>query len=656
VLVRATYWVLASISLYGGASAADEATNEAERGVNRFVHVEISPNGRLIASVEGDTFSGAFSPARRDLIIRKASGSGDPIKVALPCGQVPQCWPESPAWAPDSGHLTFALRAPGGHAYALYTIAGDGSHLEKIFDFNGTLTGIHYVSEQRIAVLATENAVKEVGATEAGAAIVGDLEEVPEQRIAVVEGRTLRWVSPPDLFVYEYAWTPGGNRFVGTAAPGDGDANWWTAKLYEFTSGHASGRVLYAPANVSQQIAMPAISRDGTTLAFIAGLMSDQVSTGGDVFTMPLDGGPAANLTPSMHSTAQSINWGCDGHLIVRLLAFDKTQYVDLGDGKRAKEPRVLWNTPESVPFFAGGTWLACPSGSAAMEHESFNSPPEIQVGTMGHWHDLTSTNAGSTKTYTVKNLSWKSDGFDIQGWLLLPAQSSAKRPMVTLVHGGPASSIDPYYFGAGVVAELLSRGYAVLYPNPRGSFGQGEAFTLANVRDWGYGDFRDIMTGIDTAIRLESIDPGRLGITGRSYGGYMTMWAVTQTHRFKAAVAGAGVSNWMSYYGQSGIAACVPPYLIKSPYEDPAAYLRSSPISFITNVKTPTLEFVGERDIETPVPQTLEFWHALRELNVPTSIMIYPGDGHQLQDPDHVRDAVKRTVAWFDRYLTPKN
>jgi dipeptidyl aminopeptidase/acylaminoacyl peptidase len=241
-----------------------------------------------------------------------------------------------------------------------------------------------------------------------------------------------------------------------------------------------------------------------------------------------------------------------------------------------------------------------------------------------------------------------------VQGWLLLPdtAKAGASLPMVTEVHGGPAWAHQPKFIGDGLIRKLLLRGYAVFLPNPRGSFGQGEAFTLANVKDFGYGDLRDIMSGITATEKATPIDEHRLGIMGWSYGGFMTMWAVTQTNRFHAAVAGAGIANWQSYYGENGIDAWMIPYFGKSVYDDPAVYAKSSPITFIRNVRTPTLEVVGERDIECPAPQTEEFWHALDTLGVPTQSVIYPGEGHGMRDPAHLEDFETRSVAWFDRYL----
>lgn len=223
---------------------------------------------------------------------------------------------------------------------------------------------------------------------------------------------------------------------------------------------------------------------------------------------------------------------------------------------------------------------------------------------------------------------------------------------MVTNVHGGPAAAAIPGFSGPGVQSELLERGWAVFRPNPRGSFGQGERFAAANVRDLGYGDLRDILAGIDAAEHQAPIDDARLALEGGSYGGFMTMFAITQTNRFKAAVAAAGISNWESYYGENGIDGWLLPYFGASVYDDPAVYARSSAINFIHNAHTPTFAYVGERDIECPASQTVEFWHAMKAFGVPTSIMIYPGEGHGLRDPTHAEDAMQRTLRWLEKYL----
>jgi dipeptidyl aminopeptidase/acylaminoacyl peptidase len=645
--------LVAAVAVLGiGLAVGCAAHAQTERLVHRYLDVEISLNGELVASVEGDSSKSGGAPTVRDLLIRRVSG-GTAITIPMPCGRVPECWPDSPTWSADGKHLAFALRTPGSHARSLYAVSADGSGLAKLLDFGGTIVRLRYLPDGRLAMLAIQNATKEVGATQAGAAIAGDLDAPPpEQRIAVLEQGALRWVSPPDLFVYEYDWRAGGKGFIGTAAPGDGDNNWWTAKLYAFPESGTAARVIYTPADARQQLAMPKVSRDGSMVAFIAGIMSDFGSTGGDVYTLAIDGGAATNLTPDMHASATAISWRCDGHLQAELLAGDKTQFADLGSGLTLKPARILWSGEESFGDRAGGISTACPSGLTADAHESFTAAPEIEVGAIGHWRNLTAVNAGLSLPARVQSVWWKNDGFDIQGWLLLPLHADGEIPMITQVHGGPAAAVTPGFPGPGLVTALLEHGYALFRPNPRGSYGQGERFTQANVRDFGHGDLRDILSGIDAAAKVAPIDTARLGLTGGSYGGFMSMWAVTQTDRFKAAVAAAGISDWLSYYGENGIDAWMIPYFGKSAYDDPAVYGASSAINYMHNVKTPTFAYVGEHDIECPAPQTQEFWHAMKAMNVPTSIMIYPGEGHGLRDPAHLADAEQRTLAWFDTYL----
>lgn len=452
--------LVAAIALLGiGLGVGWAAQAAPERLVHRYLNVEISPNGELIASVEGDSSKSGGAPTVRDLVIRHASG-GAAITIPMPCGRVPQCWPDSPTWSPDGKRLSFALRTPGSHARSLYAAGADGSGLAKLLDFSGTIVHLRSLPDGRLAMLAIQNAVKEVGATQAGAAIAGDLDAPPpEQRIAVLEHGALRWISPPDLFVYEYDWRAGGEEFVGTAAPGDGDNNWWTAKLYAFPESGSGARVIYTPADARQQLAMPKVSRDGSLVAFIAGIMSDFGSTGGDVFTLAIDGGTATNLTPDMHASATAVSWGCDGHLQAELLAGDKTQFADLGKGQKSAPPKITWSGEESFGDRASGISTACPSGLTADAHESFTAAPEIEVGMIGHWRNLTAVNAGLSLPARVQSVWWKNDGFDVQGWLLLPLHANGKIPMITQVHGGPAAAVTPGFSGPGSSALCSSMG-----------------------------------------------------------------------------------------------------------------------------------------------------------------------------------------------------
>ncbi len=624
--------------------------------MHNFGEVTLSPQGTFVASVESDDPQVDGTPVQRKLVIRSVHG-GVAHVVALPCGANPECVPSQPVWAPSGDRLVFIVHAPKATTRQLYETDPAGSLPRKILDFTGVLNAPRFSPDgTSLAVLATAGAHKEIGATSAGAAIVGEIGANPdEQRIALVQpGGTLHFASPPDLFVYEYDWTKAG--FVGTAAPGNGDNNWWIAKLYTFDPATARAEVVYTPSSPQQQLADPRVAPDGTTVAFIGGIMSDFGSTGGDVFTLRLDhpGVSARDITPGYPASATSLVWGCDANT----LYFSQLHGADTGvaefDAPFAGTPKILWSAPQSIDAAAAHFSLACASGTAALVHQDFEHPPEIAAGPLGAWTDITHDNDGLPANTHAQSVSWKNGNDDVQGWLLAPLhlEAGTKHPLVLSVHGGPSAASTPRYVGRGLTRDMLARGYYLFLPNPRGSFGQGEAFTLGNVKDFGYGDLQDDLKGIDAAEKLAPIDDARLGITGYSYGGYMTMWAITQTNRFKAAVAGAGVSDWESYYGENGIDEWMIPFFGASVYDDPAIYRKSSPIEFIKNVKTPTFIFVGERDVECPMPQSQEYWHALETLGVPTSFVVYEGEGHGLRGPAHRADSSKRTLAWFDRYL----
>jgi dipeptidyl aminopeptidase/acylaminoacyl peptidase len=555
--------------------ALTPCSHAAARSLHRVLEIAISPDGRHVASVEGDASPWGGEPVVRALVIRASDGSGA-ATVQLPCGGVRECWPSSPAWSADGRTLVFALRTPGSHARSLYSVSADANQVTRLLAFDGTLGNLRFGHDGKLAMLAVAGANKEVGATQAGSPVTGDLTgSLPEQRIAILEKGHLHWASPPALFVYGYDWLPDGRGFVGTAAPGSGDNNWWVAKLYRFDAGSGAAQVILTPPDPRHQIADPVVSKKGT-VAFISGLMSDEGSTGGDIFTVSASGGTAVDITPGMHASARSLAWGCDGHLHAELLAGATTEVVAFDDVAKPAAPDVLWRGDETLIGRNGGVSLGCPSSMTATVHQTFTAPPEIEVGPMAHWHDLTHSNASLTMPLSARSVTWRSGGFNVQGWLLLPLNAGRKLPLITIVHGGPAAAAIPYFYGAGTDRALLEHGYALFLPNPRGSFGQGEAFTAANVRDLGHGDLRDVLAGIDAVERQAPIDSERLGIMGGSYGGFMTMWAVTQTHRFKAGVAAAGISDWLSYYGENGIDEWMIPYFGASVYDDPKVYARS--------------------------------------------------------------------------------
>jgi dipeptidyl aminopeptidase/acylaminoacyl peptidase len=625
--------------------------------------VAISPDGKNVAWVQ----STAATTSKETYVIA-TSGKRTPTKVHLnpptdvSVADAARGSDFDPAWSPDSKWLAFFSTAgmPRRDQRQLWIASADGSHAALTTVLNGYAARPRWSHNgKQIAFLYIEGAGGG-GPLMAASTTTGVIDTaIHNQRIAVLDvaGGQLSQISPENLHVYDYDWSPDGKTFVATAAPGPGDNNWWIAQIYTLDVANGNASSVYKP---SLQVAVPRWSPDGKSIAFIEGLMSDEGFHGGDLFTISASGADVQNRTNGRKSSVSSLFW----------LTPDRILFTEIVGGGGAiseltlanNSVRTIWKGAEALHAFGNFPDFAVSKDGkfTAAERSTFETAPEIWVGPMGEWRALTNSNSPLSATWgKAESIEWTNEDFNIQGWLLTPSkvEPGKKYPMVVLIHGGPSSAVTPDWpagFGMSraIIAALSSRGYYVLMPNPRGSYGQGEAFTRANVKDFGHGDLRDILTGVDAAIKKYPIDPARLGVAGWSYGGYMTMWTVTQTNRFHAAVAGAGIANWQSYYGQNLIDQWMIPFFGASVYDDPVVYEKSSPIRFIRSVKTPTLVVVGERDAECPASQSYEFWHALKTLGVPTQLIIYPGEGHLFIKPEHQADRLDQTIRWFDKYL----
>jgi dipeptidyl aminopeptidase/acylaminoacyl peptidase len=639
-------------------SHTQPAPDAAERlaKVRRFTETAIAPDGKRVAWIEAvEERNGAPAHA----LIAIAELAGDESRIRLVTLGKP-CRATGLAWSPDGQRLAFLADAVKAGELQVCVAPATGGDGRVLTDLHGALADPRWSPDgKQIGFLFTDNPPRPIGPVQPGAVETGEIDgSTYYQRLNVVDlasGRA-QAVSPPDLYVYEFDWSPDGRHCVLSAAHGSGDNHWYVAQLYVLTAATGRCSSILKPA---MQIAVPRWSPDGKTIAFIGGLMSDEGATGGDIYTVAVGGGEPVNRTPNLPASASWIAWNPSSRQLLFTEHKDggcSLARLDLGAGITK-----LWHGDETIAAEGGafGVSAARNLDRFALIRQSFDQPPEVWAGPAGEWRPITRVNRGVQAEHgKARSLEWQSDGERIQGWLLYPRGFDSERryPLVVHVHGGPAWASMPRWLGPDSVAGALSRrGYFVFFPNPRGSLGKGDRFTRANVKQIGHSDWRDIQAGVDTVLRTVPIDPDRIGITGWSYGGYMTMWAVTQTHRYRAAVAGAGIANWQSYYGQCGIDQWMIPYFGASVYDDPAIYARSSPIDFIKRAKTPTLILVGERDIECPLPQSQEFYRALKTLGVPTKLVVYAGEGHGIARPDHRRDILDRSVAWFEQYLRPR-
>ena len=639
------------------------AVLDALSSVHPFGEVAISPNGKRV--VYGNVVTGKRGGAEVEVsalwIAHASDGSGAARLTACP-GSV--CDEHSAAWSPDGTRVAFVTTDAAEQTQIAVATVSD-HNVKIITSAHGPLDTPRWSSNgSRIAFLYSEGAPRTPGPLNPLARDAGLLSStVYEQRLALIPARggEVALLGPTDLNIYEYDWSPDDKRFVVTAAHGSGDDNWWIAELDLLDAQSGALTTLLKP---HLQIASPRWSGDGTRIAYIGGLMSDEGITGGDVYVMPAAGGAPVNVTPGLAQSAQTITWNASATRIVAT-EFAAGDEVLASIDVDSKSQRELWRAPQMIwancllGFTPGDAGLSLSKNGAfsAVIRQSYTSPPEVETGPPGKWKPITRANAG-VKPITGKatNVFWKSDGFGVQGMLIEPPSvvQGRRYPLVVEVHGGPAYAHYPLFpaHPDSFDALLASQGYFVFKPNPRGSYGQGEAFTQANVKDFGYGDLRDILSGVNTAQQTAPIDPERVGITGWSYGGYMTMWALTQTDRFKAAVAGAGLSDWLSYYGTNNIDTWMIPYFGASVYDDPKVYERSSPMTFIRNVHAPTLIVGGDRDAEVPVTQSYEYWNALRRLGVKTEFVVYPDEGHFFFKRADQVDVASRLLNWFDTYL----
>ncbi len=593
---------------------------------------------------------------------------GNAVRISAADSSNSSCNESEPQWSPDGKEIAFLSDAKTPGQPQIFIADGSNGNLiskQPLTSFDGYVSHLQWSPDGNfLSVLYVEKSSRDpspMSAENRATGLIDSLVNRNVQRIAVVNihDKSIKQLSPAQLYVFEYDWSPDSKTFCYTAAPPPGDDNWYIAKLYSQSISNTDTILLYKP---HYQIALPRWSPDGKSIAFIEGLMSDEGGTGGEIYEInAIERSKPKNLTPDRTSTPAWFKWQPDGNILFTEFVGGSVAISTLNTQNNFI--KIIYQSDESIRASDEETSLYTINGKAgtalAFIKASWNKLPEIWFGNLINQRQITQLNSNIQKPeLRTNNIQWINEGKHVQGWLLYPLNydSTKKYPMLVCVHGGPAWITIPTWaapdFNTTVYTQL---GYFVFFPNARGSYGQGEKFTLADQRNWGFGDLRDVISGVDMLMKKYSIDSNRVGILGWSYGGSMAMIAGTQTNKFKAAVAGAGACNWQSYYGQNSIDKWMNSYFNASPYDDPKAYAKVSAITYIKHTKTPTLVLVGERDGESPPAQSFEFWHALKELKVPTQLYVYPDEGHEIENFENMIDVSVRTIQWFNHYLTLK-
>lgn len=393
-------------------------------------------------------------------------------------------------------------------------------------------------------------------------------------------------------------------------------------------------------------------SPDGRWIALATGGDRAKHVQKDDLWAVPAAGGIPVNLTASFDGDAGAPVWSAGSDTLffhaergvtTRLAA------VALGSGAAALGADRQATSGEPV---------SAQNGRAAWVQSSPSAPTEIWVADHVNGAGRAVTRLNETVAElalgTTRGVEWRSsDGVTVGGLLLRPKGAPASAPLKTLVllHGGPYGT--RYALGFAAVPQFFAvHGYQVFMPNFRSSGGYGTAFKLRERADWGGEDWRDVTSGLDSLVRWGLADARRLGVYGHSYGGYLSAWAITQTDRFDAAMVSAGAVDLVAHWGQSDIQQYRAYDFTGVPWESPEAWKRSSPMTYMGRVKTPTLVFAGEEDRRVPYPQGQELYRALVALGVPTEFVHYPREPHGYREYRHDWDRWTRTLGWFDRWI----
>jgi dipeptidyl aminopeptidase/acylaminoacyl peptidase len=623
--------------------------------VKRAGSVAISPDGRWAAVEVSEPLMEAEPSEWRTSVYVYAVGDAG-LRVA-PRVETPA---SSPAWSPDGRWLAFASNRSGKRD--VWRVALDGAPAERLTDVTGELGEFRWSPDgRRMAFVLTDPPVPARDAR-----VVGEAQRFARLYTVDVAGdprRVARLLTPQDVQVGGHVgagmsgpafdWSPDGSAIAFSHSPSPSGGDWVRADVSVVDVATGRARPLAATPAAEGGVAW---SPDGR---WVAVTVSDAPATYALTFRVVLVSpatGSVQRLADSFDRRPAIVGWTGDARAVViseargtvsRLSALpaDGGAVVDLSPDTLMVSAPALNNTGTYVGFVseapdrAPEPYVSRLARFAAVRIAPLQSLPAIPLG----------------KTETIR---WRSsDGREIEGLLTYPTgyRPGSPVPLLTILHGGPPSSFTQTFTG-GVssypIASFASAGFAVLRPNVRGSSGYGREFRYANLHDWGGGDFRDLMAGLDMLVERGVADADRLGVMGWSYGGYLTAFAITQTTRFRAASVGAGITNLVSYVGVADIPGFIGSYFGGEFWDAPELWQDRSAVFRVKAATTPTLIQHGENDLRVPISQGYELYTALKRRHVPVTMVVYPRQGHGVGEPRLQLDVMRRNLAWFERWV----
>ncbi len=561
-----------------------------------------------------------------------------------------------PRWCADSTCLTFISDRDG--SSAIYRLQMTGGEAVKASNSKTDISAYEWSpSKNALAYIASvdkaaDNSTAQSGGN--GKDTVADMVMIATEEnqqlwlLDMVSGET-RQVTDGDWRISSIRWTPDGESIV-LSASNNVVSELEHDRLFVVGLHDGAIRELWRP---DREIADIDVSPDG---AFVSAIVAhDDGPEPFDLIAIRMKDGHISNLT------AETI----DRKILSYKWRDDETLLSVVAEGFHSRLCRVtLEKTAHCMtdPPVMPGADIAVSDNFLAFIGGTFVKPTELWVSdSEGKYRQATSLNAALANPDLFASpeiIEYESfDGVVIEAALYRPEATAVRAPfpLVVLIHGGPSARWTNE-FRPSWTALLVSRGFAVLEPNIRGSTGRTREFLLMNRRDLGGGDFRDVISGVDYLIEAGIADPDRLGIGGWSYGGYMAAWAVTQTDRFKVAVSGAPVTSWISEYGTE--LPRVNRYdraLLGDLYDNMDLFAKVSPISHVRNAKTPTSLICAENDKIDPIGQCWEFYRGLKQNHVASELLIYKGVGHSrsVWSSAQQTHSMEKMLEWFERYLS---
>ncbi len=599
---------------------ADVATGE-RRQLTTAGHscnpAEWSPDGKWIAFVSDRPGSLPKSPAeKRQLWIMPADGGEAQQLTKMEKGV------GGFEWAPDSRRIAFSAEAP------------EPKPMKDRKDSFGDYHVIHADYEMEHLWLVELPKTDAAGRVSA----VGEPKEITKGDSFSVE---------------EFSFSPDGGRIAFSAARDPDLISSFSKDIYVATVvDGAVKKIVDTPGPDSD----PQWSPDGKQIAYVT-------SNGEKYFfyanqkiaVVDAGGGTPRVVSEAFDEDPDLLKWAPEGIYFSGLQKMSSSLYLlDAANGKVKKMAMPGSEIAGSFTFSKDFKHVAY-RGAGANEYA------EIYAGVNGEGSPKQLTHAGAqVSEFTVAKrevVRWKSgDGTEIEGVLYKPADFSPakKYPLLVVIHGGPTGidmpfvSADRYY----PIERFVAKGALVLRPNYRGSAGYGAKFRALNVRNLGVGDYADVISGVDYLISQGYVDKDRVGSMGWSEGGYISAFITTSSDRFKAVSVGAGISDWMTYYANTDITPFTVQYLRATPWDDPEIYKTTSPISYISKAKTPTLIQQGSADKRVPVPNSFELRQALEDHGVPVKMVLYDGFGHPINKPKQQRAVMEENENWFGHYI----